>query len=694
MRSHRTHRLASHHTLRRTTVTAGLTSVLMVSGFGYAGLAFGAGTVSADDSRATVVQGNINACPAGFATLVDSSTTTTTQNGVTVTVSHLATDEPNPFPAGGVTTLPAGTAILNVTLPAGTTLNGFTAVKGGDGYNQYDGQYLTNLIPPVSNGGQIAGLSHFFVCGTLTQTQPTTGSINVKKDVNGSGPGSNGTFKVEVDCGAIDQTLTLSDGQDLTVDNIPDGTSCTVTETDTGGADSTSYTVNGGTPGSSAPTFTVNAGDTDHVVVTNTYVAHEGSIKVTKEVVGTLPSGVTTFPIDVNCAGTITHFDLADGDSGHVHHLPVGTHCTVTETNSDGATVDYEVDGHSTGSTPQSFTIKDSHTSDVDITNTFTAPPPPPANGSITVNKVVSGTGTGHDGPFTVTADCGADGTFVFSGLVDGSSQTQQVPAGATCTVTETDSNGATTITYQVNSGATSSTAPSVGVVSGQDTRVTVSNAFPATPVKVGALHVHKTVDRTRARYGQDLTYTLRVTATGQIDEHNVKVTDVVPAHTTFVSASCDSPCTTSGPTAGGVVTWDIGTLAAGDSVDVTMAVNITTPPEKPADRQPETIPNVGLGASDEHPNVPSNKVHTRVIVVQPLKIVRTPHKPSKPQTKGSALPFTGFDANSWGLAAILMVTVGAGLSIVGRRRPASVSPVDKSHYPTASRYSGRHRLT
>lgn len=985
MRVPRAHRLVSRKNFRRTTIATGLTSVLMVSGFGYAGLAFGVSTVTADDSRATVVQGNINACPAGEPTLVGSNTGNASQNGITVTVSKLATSQANPFPVpGGPTVLPAGTQVVNITLPPGTTLNGDTFVKGGSGYNDYPGQYTVNLIPPVNNGGQIAGLSHFIICGTLVQT---TGSINVKKIVSGTGPGSNGPFKVEVKCGAtIDQTLSLTAGQNLTVDNIPDGTQCTVTETDASGADTTTYTVNGGAPSGSAPTFTVHAGDLDHVVVTNTYTP--GSLRVTKTVVdhGTAPAGAT-YPVSVSCpgvAGSPFTFSLGDGDHHDISPLDPGTQCTVTETNSRGGTITYTV-GATTGSSPPTVTVTAGNQSEVDITNTFPAAPPaagtihlaktltlqpigvdsntqftfsldcgagvqtftvtsgapidipnvpagvnctltetdahgahtttftvgggapttgtsspvtvtnggvtnvtvnnawqtaeldvtkditgtlppagpftvvvscpgapgspftlnltaanptgsvtglpggvnctvtetdpdgattttyvpnggtsatpptvslapgdnksvvitndyapavlqvtkvttgttPPAGpfhvqvvctsagtfdfdinanqthtintiandtctvtetnsdgatstsytvnagapgstppsvpvsrgntdtvtitnnfpvvapvGSLTVNKIVNGTGAGHNGPFTVTADCGADGTFIFSGLVDGSSQTKQVPAGASCTVTETDANGATTVTYQVNSGSTSTTGPTVGITNGGTTTVTVRNSFPVTPppAKTGALHIHKKVNKTKARYGQNLTYTLHVSASGQIDEHNVKVTDVVPAHTTFVSASCDAPCSTSGPTAGGVVTWNVGTIKSGDSVNLTMVVNITTPPENPADRQPETIPNAAVAASDENTNVPSNKVHTRVTVVQPEKVVRHPHKPT---TSGTTLPFTGFDAREWGLAAILLVTIGAGMNIVARRRSVFVSPPDKGHYPT-----------
>jgi uncharacterized repeat protein (TIGR01451 family) len=466
-----------------------------------------------------------------------------------------------------------------------------------------------------------------------------------------------------------------------------------VTETGSDGATTTTYTVDAGTPGATPPTVNLAIGDSKTVTITNDYAP--ATLQIVKATFGTNPP-TGPFQVDVEClAGGSFIFSMNAGQT-HVINTIGNDTCTVTETDSDGATsTTYTINAGAPGSTPPSVPTTRGGIETVTITNIYPVVAP---LGQLTVNKIVNGSGTGSDGPFTVTADCGADGTFVFSGLVDGSSQTKSVPAGATCTVTETDANGATTITYQVNSGSTSSTPPAVRIVNGQTTTVTVANAFPVAPppAKTGRLRLHKSVDKTKARYGQNLTYTLHVSATGQIAEHHVKVTDVVPAHTTFVSASCDAPCSTSGPTAGGVVTWHVGTLAAGDSADLTMVVNITTPPEKPADRQEETIPNVALGASDEHPNVPSNKVHTRVTVVQPVHVVRN-HQ-HKPTSSGSTLPFTGFDAKAWGLAAILMVTIGAGLNIVSRRRAILVSPWEKGFYPVSvfdrlHNIPGRHGL-
>lgn len=901
--------LFARRRVRSAIVLTGLTGTLAVAGFGYAGMAVAAAVgVSPDDSRATTADGNFtdHQCPAGETDLVDSNGQgndgTYSANGVTVVVSHLANDTADPFFTGGGPkaltpgTLPAGTQVLNVTLPAGTKLTGDILVMGGGGYNDYPGTALTLLIPPINNGGEIAALSHFVLCGALS---PTTGSISVTKHVSGTGPGSNGTFDVEVKCdnGGPDTTLTLSDGQTKTVDSIPDGSTCTVTETSTGGADTISYSVNSAASSSTAPSIVVHAGDSDTVDVTNTYVP--GSLKVTKAVTGpNAPAAGTTFPVTVNCGSGPVNFDLADGGSHTITGLAGGTQCTVTETDSHGGVVSYVVDAGASGSSAPTVTIHDNTETDVAITNDFpavaaapgsmqltktlsgappagigpfsfslncggavtpisitpgtpvtvpaaagsctltetdalgatsttfnvngagavagssatftvasnattpvvvdnnfagasltvtkavtgtsptttgfvvdvncgtagdfpgitlnagdsdtvtslpggsvctvtetnaqgaqsttytvgastgTTPPRVPLGiggsatvtitnnypivigpgaggggtppGSLTVNKIVDGTGTGSSGPFTVTADCGTNGTFTFSGLVGGASQTQSVPAGATCTVTETDANGATSTTYQVGSATPTSSAPSVGIVSGATTTVTVTNVF-VTTAPSGSLGIQKSVDKHVANYGDNLVYTLDVTA-GAADEHNVTVTDVVPTNTTFVSASCPAPCTVSGPTSGGVVTWDVGTLAAGTSTELTMVVNITKNGVDTS--QQERIVNAAVASSNEHPNVPSNKVHTRVGAVQPVAVVRHHHKQA---VQAETLPFTGFDAQQYGMLAVLLVGIGAAMSIVARRR-TPIAPVQGARFTQSQlerlhrRQAGRHR--
>src|SRR5206468_2898842 len=70
-------------------------------------------------------------------------------------------------------------------------------------------------------------------------------------------------------------------------------------------------------------------------------------------------------------------------------------------------------------------------------------------------------------------------------------------------------------------------------------------------------LVVNKTDGVSAAQPGDTLTYTLTISNAGAQNASGVTATDTLPANTTFVSASGG------GTFAGGVVTWDVGGLAA-----------------------------------------------------------------------------------------------------------------------------------
>ena len=70
---------------------------------------------------------------------------------------------------------------------------------------------------------------------------------------------------------------------------------------------------------------------------------------------------------------------------------------------------------------------------------------------------------------------------------------------------------------------------------------------------------------------GATLTYTLSYANTGNADATSIRVTDTIPANTTFVSAG-------SGTLSGSVVTWSIASLAAGASGTVQLAVRVASP--------------------------------------------------------------------------------------------------------------------
>jgi uncharacterized repeat protein (TIGR01451 family) len=84
-------------------------------------------------------------------------------------------------------------------------------------------------------------------------------------------------------------------------------------------------------------------------------------------------------------------------------------------------------------------------------------------------------------------------------------------------------------------------------------------------------LRVTKTGPAT-LQFGSDLTYTIKVTNPGPSDEPGVVVTDVIPSGTRFVSVSTTKGTCTHTTT----VTCNIGTLAAGATVTVTLRVHPT----------------------------------------------------------------------------------------------------------------------
>jgi uncharacterized repeat protein (TIGR01451 family) len=92
---------------------------------------------------------------------------------------------------------------------------------------------------------------------------------------------------------------------------------------------------------------------------------------------------------------------------------------------------------------------------------------------------------------------------------------------------------------------------------------------------------------------GDNLTYTITVTNNGPDAAANVVVTDTLPSGVTFVSAS--PGCVH----AAGVVTCNLGTIAVGDSVTITIVVTVTAP---------GTISNTATVTSDTlDPNTANN---------------------------------------------------------------------------------------
>jgi uncharacterized repeat protein (TIGR01451 family) len=117
-------------------------------------------------------------------------------------------------------------------------------------------------------------------------------------------------------------------------------------------------------------------------------------------------------------------------------------------------------------------------------------------------------------------------------------------------------------------------------------------------------LQIAKVVDKSIASAGDVLTYTLNYFNSGKVGATNVVISDPVPAHTTFLSAS------NSGVSTGGSVSWSVGAIAAGASGTVTFKV--TLDPVFPVGTT--TVSNSAIVKSTEIPSpVPSNVVTTAV---------------------------------------------------------------------------------
>lgn len=315
----------------------------------------------------------------------------------------------------------------------------------------------------------------------------STGNLTVKKDVVGN---SNQEFTFTVglkdeegnslrndyscsDGNTISDggTITLKNGQSITIYDLPVGTKYTITETEESGFVTS---VNG--TRTNVATGTISTKDsTETVTFTNTQL---GSLTVAKTVSGTGTDTSKAFPFTVtltdsnsrpvtgvfNVEGTATDvngaalttltfdnngtasFSLTHNQYIKIKGLPVGTKYTVTETDSDSYTVAYPNNN-------QSGKIG-ADAPDVTFTVTNTVPTPDPKYGALTVTKHVTGNDASTSKEFTFTVELsdktvtGTYGDMTFNGgkatfrLRDGESATAtNLPAGTTYTVTEAEAN-------------------------------------------------------------------------------------------------------------------------------------------------------------------------------------------------------------------------------------------------------------
>ena len=165
------------------------------------------------------------------------------------------------------------------------------------------------------------------------------------------------------------------------------------------------------------------------------------------------------------------------------HDIPAGTMCTVTET-SDGSTTATDVDVTGDG---KQVTIPSGGSETVDITDTYHFVP-----GSLLVRKTIAGPAAGQQGAITIHTVCNdkalTPDLVIRAGALTGvyTQPYDQIPAPATCTVTET-ADGHTSAVSVVVKGS----GQTVSVPAGDIAEADISDTYGLLP---GQLEVTKTI--------------------------------------------------------------------------------------------------------------------------------------------------------------------------------------------------------
>ncbi|MFY9586013.1 MAG: choice-of-anchor P family protein [Actinomycetota bacterium] len=113
----------------------------------------------------------------------------------------------------------------------------------------------------------------------------------------------------------------------------------------------------------------------------------------------------------------------------------------------------------------------------------------------------------------------------------------------------------------------------------------------------------------TSASPGNTIEYRLTYKNTGEVAATNVVVTDTIAAKQTYVSGSCAPPAPQTCSVSGGILTWNIGTVAAGGSTSVTFRVTLDA--SFPAG--PTTIKNIASVDTTEESPKSSNETTVTV---------------------------------------------------------------------------------
>lgn len=350
---------------------------------------------------------------------------------------------------------------------------------------------------------------------TLTNDYQFTGLEVTKRVQTEATEGAFGPFTFEVGCtsltgdavvfddaGATSTRFTIEADETWSApeNRIPVGADCVVRETDASHADDIVFTGSNVVDLGDGSAIVTPGTDPAAIEVTNGYGA--GTLTVGKEVIGDGADryGVGEFEFSATCTyqGQLLldeRFALRGGDTETFGVFPSGTVCDVAEETTGGATtarLDPE-DGRVTiaagdGEDPVGSAF-------VTATNVFDL-----ASFDVVKERAGNLLNPGAAGPFTVVAVCTwqVDGTETALEVPGGAARQltaengfrttyADLPAGATCEVTETETQHAASTSITVDDGdPTSGTTATIALTGGEtDPVMTITNTFTAGEIAV-----------------------------------------------------------------------------------------------------------------------------------------------------------------------------------------------------------------
>ena len=434
--------------------------------------------------------------------------------------------------------------------------------------------------------------------------KPDTGALKITKLMDGTGYDATKTYEIKVkfnktgeygvktNGGAAvatvftantEATYNLKVNDFIEIEDIPAGTSYTVTETNLSTADQTAgYSKDGFSGDSTTGKGAIVKDATQTVNVLNKYEHVEvGGLKITKSMIGSGYDASKEYEIKVTfnktgkykvsangaaavessfTAGTAVAYKLKAGEYVAFSEIPEGVTYTVAETDLSTAdqTAGYSKAGLEGDVTAagQGSIVKDT-TKNVTVKNQYTAP----EFGSLQITKAMSGTdGTGYNaskqykvnvkfdksGSYKVSVNNGAEtaksftaGTAVdFNLKADDIVKISGIPAGTVYTVTETDLSAADkTAGYSKVDITGDVDADGKGTIAKDVTKsVSVNNKYEI--VEIGNLQITKTMSGS----GYDTTKEYEVNVSfSETGSYKVKINAGAETATTFTANTAKS---------------------------------------------------------------------------------------------------------------------------------------------------------